>query len=80
MLFRDTVGDPAADAVQVEVAAASRAAILPLFVSERGGEALAASGEALEMAGAVMRGVLQGLAVWWIDHPEVPRERVGLRR
>lgn len=23
-----------------------------------------------------MRGVLQGLAMWWYEHPEVPRERV----
>jgi hypothetical protein len=24
----------------------------------------------------VMRGVLQGLAMWWYEHPGVPRERV----
>jgi AcrR family transcriptional regulator len=78
MLFRDTVGDPAADAVQAEVAAASRAAILPLFAAEPGSENMAGSttGEGLEMAWVVMRGVLQGLAIWWSEHPEVPRERV----
>ena len=28
------------------------------------------------MAWVVLRGVLQGLAIWWADNPEVPRERV----
>lgn len=28
------------------------------------------------MAWVVLRGVLQGLAIWWSEHPEVPRERV----
>jgi AcrR family transcriptional regulator len=78
MLFRDTVGDRDADAVHAEVAERSRAAILPLFVHERGSENLAGSlaGEDLEMAWVVMRGVLQGLAMWWSEHPRVPREQV----
>jgi len=24
----------------------------------------------------VLRGVLQGLAIWWSEHPRVPREQV----
>jgi hypothetical protein len=28
------------------------------------------------MVWVVLRGVLQGLAIWWSEHPEVPRERV----
>jgi AcrR family transcriptional regulator len=78
MLFRDTVGDRGADAAQAEVAEASRAAIMPLFAGEPGSEKVAggAAKEGLEMAWVVMRGVLQGLASWWSEHPEVPRERV----
>jgi AcrR family transcriptional regulator len=78
MLFRDTVGDAAADAAQAEVAAGSRAAIMPLFAREPGSENMAGAntGEGLEMAWVVMRGVLQGLAIWWSEHPDVPRERV----
>jgi AcrR family transcriptional regulator len=78
MLFRDTVGERGADAAQAEVAAASRAAIMPLFAREPGSEKVAgtAAEEGLEMAWVVMRGVLQGLAIWWSEHPEVPRERV----
>jgi AcrR family transcriptional regulator len=78
MLFRDTVGDPGADAIQAEVAARSRAAVMPLFAREPGAADFAGSldAEGLEMAWIVMRGVLQGLAVWWADHPEVTRSRV----
>lgn len=78
MLFRDTVGDADADAVHAEVAESSRSAILPLFVREPGSEHLARQpgGEGLEMAWVVMRGVLQGLAIWWSEQPQVPREQV----
>ena len=30
----------------------------------------------LEMAAEVIRAGLTGLAIWWADHPEVPRERI----
>jgi AcrR family transcriptional regulator len=78
MLFRDTSGDPEIAAVHAEVAAKSRAAIMPLFAGEPGAGSLAGSvdGEGLEMAWIVLRGVLQGLAIWWSENPQVPRERV----
>lgn len=77
VLFRPS-NDPEIDEVQAEVAADSRRAVMPLFASEPGAEKLAGplAGEGMEMAWVVLRGVLQGLAVWWSDHPEVPRERV----
>ena len=69
---------PEIEAVHAEVAGTSREAILPLFAAEPGAESLAGSvaGEGIEMVWVVLRGVLQGLAVWWSEHPEVPRERV----
>lgn len=78
MLFRDTTGDPQLKAIQEDVAARSRAEILPMLAAEPGAEGLSGIGpeEGLEMAWVVMRGVLQGLAIWWSDHPQVPRERV----
>jgi AcrR family transcriptional regulator len=78
MLFRDTSGDPEVAALHEQVAAGSREAILPLFVAEPGVAKLggSSSGAGLEMSWVVLRGVLQGLAVWWSDHPEVPREQV----
>jgi AcrR family transcriptional regulator len=77
VLFRDST-DPEIEGVHAEVATRSREAILPLFAVEPGAENIAGSvgGEGLEMVWVVLRGVLQGLAVWWSDHPSVPRERV----
>jgi AcrR family transcriptional regulator len=77
VLFRYST-DPEIEAVHAEVAARSREAILPLFAAEPGAENVAGSvGEdGIEMVWVVLRGVLQGLAVWWSEHPDVPRERV----
>lgn len=77
VLFRYST-DPEIEAVHAEVAARSREAILALFAAEPGAENLAGSvaGEGIEMVWVVLRGVLQGLAVWWSEHPDVPRERV----
>lgn len=77
VLFRYST-DPEIEAVHAEVAARSREEILPLFAAEPGAVNVAGStgGEGIEMVWVVLRGVLQGLAVWWSDHPEVPRERV----
>jgi AcrR family transcriptional regulator len=78
MLFRDTTGDPKIEAMHQEVAASSRAAIMGLFAAQPEVEKVigAEVEEGLEMAWIVMRGVLQGLAMWWYEHPRVPRERV----
>jgi AcrR family transcriptional regulator len=77
VLFRYST-DPEIEAVHAEVAASSREAILPLFAAVPGAENIAGSvaDEGIEMVWVVLRGVLQGLAVWWSEHPEVPRERV----
>lgn len=77
VLFRYST-DPEIETVHAEVAAHSREAILPLFAAEPGAENVAGSvsDEGIEMVWVVLRGVLQGLAVWWSEHPEVPRGRV----
>lgn len=78
VLFRDGGGDPEIAPIHREVAAESRAAVMRLLAAEPGAENLAGSvvDEGLEMSWVVLRGVLQGLAIWWSDHPEVPRERI----
>jgi AcrR family transcriptional regulator len=78
MLFRETSGDPEVEAMHREVAARSRAAVLPLLAREPGAEHLAAASgdEAMEMAWEVVRAILQGLALWWYEHPHVPRAQV----
>jgi AcrR family transcriptional regulator len=78
MLFRDTTGGPKIEAMHQEVAASSRAAIMGLFAGQPEVEKVIGPEveQGLEMAWIVMRGVLQGLAMWWYEHPQVPRERV----
>ena len=78
VLFRDASADPEVAAVHAAVATNSRNAIMQLFAAEPGAAGLAGSieGEGLEMVWVVLRGVLQGLAIWWTDNPSVPRERV----
>ncbi len=78
MLFRETTGDPEVEAIHREVAAESRAAMLPLFARQPGVAEAAGSSdlEALEPVWEVVRAVLQGLALWWYEHRDVPRERI----
>jgi len=72
MLFRETTGDPDAEAVHREVLAGSRAMLAPLVSAQAGGEGLADA----EMAAELIRSGLTGLALWWQDHPDVPREQI----
>jgi AcrR family transcriptional regulator len=78
MLFREPSGGGEAEAVHREVSAASRSQVMQLFAAEPGSVSLTGSlvGPGLEMAWVVLRGVLQGLALWWVEHPQVPREQV----
>jgi AcrR family transcriptional regulator len=78
MLFRDTTGDPAIEAIHREVAATSRAAILPLLARERAARSIAGTDDpvAMEMLWEIVRAALQGLALWWYDHQDVPRQAV----
>lgn len=78
LLFREAGADPEVRAIHEAVAASSRDAVLPLFEALPGAENLIGprQPEGLEMVWVVLRGILQGLASWWTEHPEVPRERV----
>jgi AcrR family transcriptional regulator len=78
MLFRDTTGDPAIEAIHREVADASRAAVLPLLAREHAARTIAGADDpvAMEMLWEVVRATLQGLALWWYDHRDVPRQDV----
>jgi AcrR family transcriptional regulator len=78
MLFSESTGDPEVAAIHREVAAESRAAVMPLLASSPGVENIIdpERGESLEMVWEIMRAVLQGLALWWYEHQHVPRERI----
>ena len=78
MFFHETTGDPEIRAIHEEVQAEAVAALGAILAGEPGAERIAGSGdrEALEMAAEVIRSGLTGLAIWWTEHPDVPRERI----
>jgi AcrR family transcriptional regulator len=77
MFFHETTGIPEVQAIHAEVQAESQAALGAILGGEPGAERIAgADAVALEMAAEVMRSGLTGLAIWWLDHPEVSREQI----
>lgn len=78
MFFRETTGDPEIRAMHAEVQAPAGAALGAILGREPGAEHIAGSAdeEAMEMAAETIRGGLTNLAIWWGEHPHVPRERI----
>ena len=77
MFFQETTGDPQARAIHDEVQSQARTTLAAILGDEPGAENIAGPDQlALEMAAEVMRAGLTGLAIWWSEHPEVPRERI----
>jgi hypothetical protein len=78
MFFTETTGDPAIEAIHHEVQAQAIGALGVILGRAAGGDGRSALGDrqAHEMAAEVMRAGLVGLAIWWSDHPEVPREQI----
>jgi AcrR family transcriptional regulator len=73
LLFRDTTGDPEVQALYRENHAAARAANVALLRAE---PELQVPEDRLEPLAELMRSATTGLAVWWGDHPEVPRTTI----
>jgi AcrR family transcriptional regulator len=72
MFFTETTGDPQIRAAHRALQATGLGglgAILGDLTAE-------ADPLTLQMTAEVIRSGLTGLAVWWADHPEVPRERI----
>jgi AcrR family transcriptional regulator len=75
ILFREPTNADAA-AVHRAVSERSRDLVLQPLLGIPASAPLTETGPDLEMTWVVLRGVLQGLALWWVDHPDVARERV----
>jgi AcrR family transcriptional regulator len=75
ILFREPSAADAA-AVHRAVSDRSRDLVLQPLIGVPRSAPLTGSSPDLEMTWVVLRGVLQGLALWWVDHPDVPRARV----
>jgi AcrR family transcriptional regulator len=78
MYFREATGVPEVQAFHAALHAQARTALGAILAREPGSERIAGSAdpEALEMAAEVIRSGLTGLAVWWNEHPHVPREQI----
>ena len=74
-VLAETTGDPEIEAIYREVQAQG-ATTLGAILGGQSGAAHLGDPRAHEMAAQVMRGGLAGLAIWWSDHPEVPREEI----
>jgi AcrR family transcriptional regulator len=78
MFFAETTGDPEIEAIHREVRAQAGTVLGAIVGREQGADNLAGSADPqlAEMAAEVMRGGLTALAIWWSQHPDVPREQV----
>jgi AcrR family transcriptional regulator len=69
-LFLPVSGDPEVEQLQRDIRARQRATLAALL-RELGSDL----GDAeAELAGEAVRGSLEAVALWWMDHPGVPRE------
>ncbi len=78
MFFRETTGIPELRRMHREIAAEANDALAEILGGLPGSGHLEAPGAplALAMAAEVIRGGLTELAIWWSEHPEVPREQI----
>jgi len=73
MLFQDVNGDPELGELQRELRSRQRAADVALLREFAPG----LPEEELEPLGEIVRSSLAGLALWWLEHPEVPRRIIA---
>jgi AcrR family transcriptional regulator len=73
LLFRDTTGDPEVQEFYRQNHAAARAANVALLRAE---PELQIPEDRVEPLAELMRSATTGLAVWWGEHPEVPRATI----
>ena len=70
MLFADSTGDPEIRAFHATMRETARATIADLLKDEPG---LTLSPELIMPVAELLRSAMTGLALWWLDHPDVPR-------
>jgi AcrR family transcriptional regulator len=70
MLFRDSSGDEEIRALRLEVNLRARE-VIAAFIADRAGSRIAA--EQVEPTAELLTSGLAGMALWWIDHPDVPK-------
>jgi AcrR family transcriptional regulator len=76
MLFRETGGDPEVAEIHAGVQAEGRAAARDLLAEDLGHAGIDPASERAELLVELLTSSIQGLASWWYDHPDTPRERL----
>jgi AcrR family transcriptional regulator len=78
MFFRETTGVPEVREMHREIAAEANDALAEILGGLPGSANLHQDGAplAFAMASEVIRGGLTELAIWWSEHPDVPREQI----
>jgi AcrR family transcriptional regulator len=71
MLFRDSSGDDEIRAVRTRVSATARQ-VMATFIAARAGDRIPA--EQVEPTAELLTSGLAGMALWWIDRPDVPKQ------
>jgi AcrR family transcriptional regulator len=76
--YRETTGAPEVEALHRRIQEEARVALGVILGREPGAQHIAGSDDpvAMEMAAEVIRAGLTGLALWWGEHPEIPRSQV----
>jgi AcrR family transcriptional regulator len=70
MLFRDSSGDEEIQALRRRVSLRARQ-VMAAFIAEQAGTSIPA--EEIAPTAEILTSGLAGLALWWIDHPDVPK-------
>jgi AcrR family transcriptional regulator len=73
MLFRDSSGDEDIRALRAQVSRTARRLIAE-FIAARAGSSIPP--DQVEPTAELLTSGLAGLVLWWIDHPDVPKEAV----
>jgi len=73
LLFKDTTGDHTIAAFHTELQASARAATAAALCAD---PELAIPEQHVEILAEAIRAATVGIALWWVDHPEVPRDTI----
>jgi AcrR family transcriptional regulator len=78
LLFRDPPGDAEIGAFHRELHARATAMVASLFHAQAAadGEVSSAEAQTIEMLAEMFKRAMNGLAGWWYEHADVPREHV----
>ena len=74
LFFSETTGDPEIEAIHREIRDQGTAVLTAIVGAEGMGDP--GDRQSMEMAAELVRAGLGGLAMWWSEHPDVPREQI----